>query len=79
MTAVWSSGYDIAEAIDALIGANYPPAEVWAMTPRQIAGSLYFARRRKHREASEQLALGTLASCGEPRDVKRQLEQLQRD
>ena len=50
------------------------------MTPRQIAGSLYFARRRRRkREAAEQLALSTLATRGEPREVKRQLDQLQRD
>jgi hypothetical protein len=49
------------------------------MTPRQIVGSLYFARRRKQREAAEQLALGALAARGEPREIKRQLDQLQRD
>ena len=49
------------------------------MTPRQIAGSLYFARRRRQREAAEQLALGALAAGGEPREVKRHLKQLQRD
>ena len=37
----YGAGFDVAEAIDALIGANYPPADVWAMTPRQIAASLY--------------------------------------
>jgi hypothetical protein len=49
------------------------------MTPRQIAGALYFARRRRQREAGEQLALGALAARGEPRELKRQLDQLQRD
>jgi hypothetical protein len=49
------------------------------MTPRQIAGSLYFARRRRQRNAADQLALGTFAARGEPREVKRQLDQLQRD
>ena len=48
------------------------------MTPRQIAGSLYFARRRQQREAAEQLALGALAARGEPREVKRQIDQLSR-
>jgi hypothetical protein len=61
-----------------LIGANYPPADVWAMTPRQIAGALYFARRRRQREAAEDLALTALALRGEPRELKRQLEQLHR-
>jgi hypothetical protein len=49
------------------------------MTPRQIAGSLHFVHRRQQREAAERLALSTLATRGEPREVKRQLDQLQRD
>ena len=49
------------------------------MTPRQIAGSLYFSQRRRQREAAEHLALSTLATRGEPREVKHQLDQLQRD
>jgi hypothetical protein len=49
------------------------------MTPRQIAGALYFAGRRRKRDAAERLALDTLAARGEPREVKRQLDQLQRD
>jgi hypothetical protein len=49
------------------------------MTPRQIAGTLYFVQKRKQREAAEQLALTTLAGRGEPRDVKRRLEELRRD
>ena len=75
----YGAGFEIAEAIDALIGANYPPADVWAMTPRQIAGSLYFARRRRQREAAEQLALSALAARGEPRELKRQIETLRRE
>lgn len=49
------------------------------MTPRQIAASLFFAHRRRQREAAENLALGALAAHGEPRDVKRQIEQLNRE
>jgi hypothetical protein len=49
------------------------------MTPRQIAGALYFARRRRRREAAEQLALSSLATRGEPRELKRQLNELNRD
>jgi len=49
------------------------------MTPRQIAASLFFARRRRQREAAENLALGALAARGEPREVKRQLDQLYRE
>jgi hypothetical protein len=62
-----------------LIAANYPRAEVWAMTPRQIAGSLYFAERRRKREAAEQLVLHALAARGEPRMLKKRVEDLQRD
>jgi hypothetical protein len=49
------------------------------MTPRQIAGCLYFARRRRQREAAENLALAALAARGEPRELKRQLDQLHRN
>ena len=49
------------------------------MTPREIAGALYFARRRRAREAAERLALGTRASRGEPRDVKQQIARLERE
>jgi hypothetical protein len=62
-----------------LIGANYPRAEVWAMTPREIAGALYFAERRRRREAAERLALDALATRGEPRELKKQIEDLRRD
>jgi hypothetical protein len=49
------------------------------MTPHQIAGTLYFVRRRRQREAAEQLALGALAARGEPRELNRQIETLRRD
>lgn len=49
------------------------------MTPRQIASALYFAKRRRQREAAENLALTALAARGEPRELKRQLDQLHRD
>jgi hypothetical protein len=62
-----------------LIAANYPRAEVWAMTPREIAASVYFAERRKRREAAEQLVLSALAARGEPRALKQQIKDLHRD
>jgi hypothetical protein len=40
---------------------------------------LYFAERRRRRDAAEQLALGALAARGEPRALKRQIEQLKKD
>ena len=75
----YGAGFEIAEAVDALIGADYPPTEVWAMTPREIAGSLHLrAADDVKRDAAEQLAAVALAARGEPRELKRQLEQLQR-
>jgi hypothetical protein len=38
----YSAGFEITQAIDRLIGGNYPPFAVWEMTPRQVAGTLYF-------------------------------------
>jgi hypothetical protein len=49
------------------------------MTPRQIAGCLNLAQRRRRREAAEQLAFAALATRGEPRELKRQIEQLQNE
>jgi hypothetical protein len=49
------------------------------MTPREIAGSLYFAERRRKREAAERLALDALATRGEPRKLKKQIKDMQRD
>ena len=49
------------------------------MTPREIAGSLYFAERRKRRQAAELLSLHALAARGEPRALKSQIERLQKD
>jgi hypothetical protein len=49
------------------------------MTPREIAANFYFAERRRKREAAELLALNALAARGEPRALKKQVEDLQRD
>lgn len=49
------------------------------MTPREIAASLYFAERRRKRLAAEALSLHALAARGEPRVLKKQIEDLQRD
>jgi hypothetical protein len=48
------------------------------MTPREIAGCLHFVQRRRKREAAEQLIFGALAARGELRELKRQVEQLQK-
>ena len=75
----YGAGFELAVAIDALIAAGYPPSDAWAMTPREIAGCLYFAERRRKRAAAEQLSLQALAARGEPRALKKQIEDLQRD
>jgi hypothetical protein len=49
------------------------------MTPRQIAGALYFVTRRRKRDLAEKLTIEALAARGEPREVKRQIEQLGKD
>jgi hypothetical protein len=49
------------------------------MTPREIAGCLHFVQRRRRREAAEQLAYAALAARGEPRELKRQIDQLHKD
>jgi hypothetical protein len=49
------------------------------MTPRQLAGTLFFRTQAEPAGSSEQLALGALATRGEQREVKRKIDQLQRD
>jgi len=49
------------------------------MTPRQIAAALYFASRRRQRDAADHLALAALAARAEPRELKRQIVQLRRE
>jgi hypothetical protein len=49
------------------------------MTPRQITGCLHFVQRRRRRGAAEKLMFDALAARGEPRELKRQIEQLNND
>jgi hypothetical protein len=49
------------------------------MTPREIAGSLHFVQRRRRRETAAKLMFDALAARGEPRELKRQIEQLHKD
>lgn len=62
-----------------MIAAGHPPASVWGYTPREIAGWLFFAGKRKAREAGEQLSLGAAAARGEPRALKKQIKELTKD
>jgi hypothetical protein len=49
------------------------------MTLREIAGCLDFVQRRRRREAAEGLMFAALAARGEPRELKRQIERMQKD
>jgi hypothetical protein len=73
----YGAGFEIAEAIDALIGANSPPSDVWMTAPDR--GRALFCEAAQATRSGAQLSLGTLAARGEPREVKRQLVQLQRE
>lgn len=42
------------------------------MTPKQIAGTLYFAARRKRFEKADTLAITAMGSRGDPKDLKKQ-------
>ena len=51
------SGYDIARAVDELIHEGHTPADVWKMTPRQMAAWMQLAMRRKFGEQVQLLSL----------------------
>jgi CubicO group peptidase (beta-lactamase class C family) len=51
------SGYDIARAVEELIRSGHAPADVWKMTPRQMAAWLQLAMRRKFAEQAQLLTL----------------------
>lgn len=48
-------------------------------TPKQVQTFLYFAGLRKKQEAAEVLSLNTLASRGDPKQVKKVHQDLTRD
>ncbi len=56
-----------------MIAAGHPPDAVWQYTPRQMAGFLYFANRRRERELKESLAMQTMAHRGDGKDIQRML------
>jgi hypothetical protein len=51
------SGYEIARAVDELIHSGHARADVWKMTPRQLAAWLQLAMRRKFGEQAQLLTL----------------------
>jgi hypothetical protein len=51
------SGYEIARAVEQLIHSGHARADVWKMTPRQIAAWSQLAMRRKFGEQAQLLTL----------------------
>lgn len=49
------------------------------MTPREISGSLHFAEIDAKRERAETLVTGAMASRGDPKDIKRQLKEAEKE
>ena len=51
------SGYEIARAVEQLIHTGHTAADVWKMTPRQMAAWSQLAMRRKFAEQAQLLTL----------------------
>lgn len=68
-----SLGDAIAEVIDELIGAGYPPSEVWSYTPRRLLAVRELADKRRKRRAAELLQIVNLGSRGELQQLKKVL------
>ena len=69
------TGYEIARAIETLIASGHVAAEAWAMTPRQMAGWLQLAERRRLGEDARMISL-MRASKAEPRAFRKLVEKL---
>jgi hypothetical protein len=48
---------------------------VWGYSPRQTQGWLYFARRRKKREAAQALSIAAMGARGDAREVSRTIKE----
>lgn len=70
------SGYELARAVEELIHSGHARADVWKMTPRQLAAWSQLAIRRKF---GEQVQLLTLmrAARGDDRHFQTFLRKLQ--
>lgn len=58
---------------------GHDAAAVFDYTPRQIGGFLFLAGLRRKREAAAQLSIATAAARGEPRAVKKQIQDWTKD
>ena len=70
------SGYEIARAAEELIHGGHARADVWKMTPRQMAAFLQLAMRRKFGEQAQLLTL-MRAARGDDRHFQTYLRKLQ--
>ncbi len=43
------------------------------MTPREISGCLFFANRRKSRDAAQALLVSTMGARGDPKEVQKSI------
>jgi hypothetical protein len=57
---------------------GHSPCDVWDYTPREVAGFLDFARRRRKIEHVELLSLHTLAARGDSSDLESRMRELTR-
>ncbi|AZV21476.1 hypothetical protein [Mesorhizobium sp. M7A.F.Ce.TU.012.03.2.1] len=64
--------------IEELIAIGHRPADVWEYSPREIAGYLVLAGERRKSEASEQLAIATMAARSDPKEIKKLLDKMAR-
>lgn len=49
------------------------------MTPRQLAGYVQFAAKRRKRHTAELISIHATAARGDPKEIKRQLKELSKD
>jgi len=51
----------------------------WGCTPRQLSAILQIQSRLEQKDAALNLSLGALAARGDPKEVKKQIEALNKD
>ncbi|WP_292539113.1 hypothetical protein [Mesorhizobium sp.] len=49
---------------------------MWDYSPAEIAGFLRLATERRTLEVAEQLAIGTMAARGDPKEIKKMLKEM---
>ncbi|TIL83950.1 MAG: hypothetical protein E5Y73_35460 [Mesorhizobium sp.] len=62
-----------------MIADGHQAADVWRYTPRQVIGFLGFASKRRRQDAAAALSIGAMAARGDPKELKKQIEKLERD